>query len=203
MEYIYEKEGVLDHFMCASIIERFEIDHSKRPGATIAGIDKTIKDSTDLPISIPENRHRWEDIIKITSDLVIEALKDYVPYIKSKLKLPPDCGLSEIQATINGCTIGLPQIQKTSKDGFYTWHHDGNLNRIFTYIIYLNDVPSENGGTTDFIAGKSVTPKTGKIVIFPAHPIYIHRGNKLTNGSKYLITNFVYDGKPIYTNERA
>ena len=200
MEYIYEAEGVLDPIICASIIDRFENDGSKRVGATVSGVNENVKRGIDLPISLPENRDRWVDVIKLATEQVNTALINYVPYLRSVVNLPPDCDLLEIKASINGCTIGLPQIQKTEKDGFYTWHHDGNINRIFTYIIYLNDVPPENGGTTDFIMGKSITPKAGKIVIFPAHPVYIHRGNTLSSGTKYLITNFIYDGKPIFVN---
>ena len=61
--------------------------------------------------------------------------------------------------------------------------------KIFTYIIYLNDVEKDSGGTTEFSCGKTIQPKAGKIVFFPCTWTYFHRGKTLEKGVKYIATN--------------
>jgi hypothetical protein len=196
MDYILEIDDVISKEFCEDVISRFELDERKTNGETIGGLREDIKKSTDLPISMPELRQDWEDVITEVGKCVNKALEVYRTHVEDE---GLDRGLS-INKTINGVTIGLPQIQKTEKDGFYRWHHDGHLNRILTYIIYLNDVEESAGGTTDFLCGKKIQPKTGKLVIFPANLTYLHRGAKLKNGVKYLITNFIYQGLPIFSH---
>jgi hypothetical protein len=194
MEYILEIDNVFSKEFCEDVISRFEGDERKVIGSTVGGVDEKIKKSMDLPISTPDLRGDWQDVIDQVGNRVIKALINYQEHVHIE-------GLdrcSSIHKTINNATIGFPQIQRTSKDGFYTWHHDSYLNRIFTYIIYLNDVEEGVGGTTEFLCGKHVQPKTGKLVLFPATLTYVHRGTKLKNGVKYLITNFVYEGVPIH-----
>lgn len=200
MEFIYEEDDIFDPVICESIIQRFEMDKRQQIGQTAGGVHVNIKKGIDLPISLPHAKSDWLDIIQLTTSKVNEALSKYTKYVTDKLNIKDSNIIDKFREGISYSTIGTPQIQKTEKDGFYIWHHDGLINRTFTYIIYLNDVPPEHGGTTDFICGKCVTPKAGKIVIFPAHPTYLHRGHMLSDGVKYIITNFIYEGPPIHTN---
>ena len=201
MEYIYEIDELLDEKFCEDVISRFEQDERKEVGRTLAGLNEKIKKSVDLAISSDGIREDWQDVIDKVADVISEALHRYQDYLMEE-------GLDRcfaMHSSINNSTIGLPQIQKTDKNGFYTWHHDSSLNRIFTYILYLNDVEEGNGGTTQFLCGKTVQPKVGKLVIFPSTLTYLHRGTKLKKGVKYLITNFIYEGPPILkhpANER-
>jgi hypothetical protein len=85
-----------------------------------------------------------------------------------------------------------PQIQRTEPSEYYHWHHDQSRNshwKLFTYIIYLNDVEEDSGGTTEFSCGKNIQPKVGKIVFFPSTWTYFHRGKTLEKGVKYIATN--------------
>jgi len=196
MDYILEIENAMSKDFCEDVISRFESDNRKEIGATIGGVDETVKKSVDLPISNPGLRVDWCDVIDKVGNCVVEALKTYQKYVD-------DEGLDRnrcIHKTIDDCTIGLPQIQKTEKNGFYTWHQDGHLNRLFTYILYINDVEESHGGATEFLCGKAVQPKAGKLVIFPASITYVHRGAKLKEGAKYIVTNFIYYGPPILTH---
>lgn len=193
MDYILEIDNAVSKEFCEDVISRFEKDERKVTGSTIGGVNENVKKSIDLAISTPEPRKDWEDVITEVGKCVNKALEVYQTHVEDE---GLDRGLS-IHKTINGVTIGLPQIQKTEKDGFYTWHHDGYLNRVFTYILYLNDVKEGIGGTTEFLNRGHIQPKAGKLVIFPANLAYIHRGTKLKEGVKYLITNFIYEGPPI------
>ena len=193
MDYILEIDNAVSKEFCEDVISRFENDERKIIGATISGVDEKVKKSKDLPISTSDLSGDWQDVIHKVADGVHEALRGYQVYLQEE-------GLDRVLSahkTVNSATIGFPQIQKTEKDGFYTWHHDGHLNRILTYILYLNDVEEGVGGTTEFLNRGHIQPKAGKLVIFPANLAYIHRGTKLKKGAKYLITNFIYEGPPI------
>jgi hypothetical protein len=197
-DYIYEAENIIENHICKDIIDRFENDPRKRKGETIGGVSENVKVSIDLPLGLNDELKDdwWDLIIEITDSVRKFLFENYIPYLKEN-NLDKN---NSIENTICGTTIGIPQLQKTEKGGFYRWHHDGYLNRVFTYILYLNDVEEGCGGTTDFLCGKSVVPKAGKIVIFPSSLTYIHRGKKLEKGVKYIATSFIYEGDPILYN---
>jgi len=200
MEYILEIENVVSKEFCEDVISRFEMDKRTLIGSTIGGVDDTIKKSVDLPIGCsPELRKDWQDVIDKVGECVIQGLRTYQKYVDDEGLDRSRC----IQKAIDDVTIGLPQIQKTEKNGFYTWHHDSHLNRFFTYILYINDVEDGVGGTTEFLCGKTIQPKAGNLIIFPASLTYVHRGNKLKDGVKYIITNFIYEGPPIFKHPRV
>tara|TARA_E500000318_G_scaffold100058_2_gene102496 strand:- start:1850 stop:2452 length:603 start_codon:yes stop_codon:yes gene_type:complete len=88
------------------------------------------------------------------------------------------------------------KIQQTlPTEGYHVWHleHGSGLDncaRALAYTIYLNDV--DEGGETEFLNfSKRVSPKTGRIVIWPAGFPYVHRGNPPLNKAKYIITSWM------------
>jgi len=195
--YILEIDDVLPRDFCEDVISRFEIDERKTMGSTINGVNEKVKKSVDLGIVLFPKE--WDDVLDKVGNCVNSAIDKYKEHlIENALDRNGAIG-----KTINDCTIGLPQIQKTEKNGFYGWHHDGHFNRNFTYIFYLNDVEEGTGGTTEFLCGKTVQPKAGKLVIFPATLTYIHRGTKLKEGVKYIMTNFIYKEEPILEHPYA
>ncbi|AFK66043.1 hypothetical protein OMVG_00040 [Ostreococcus lucimarinus virus OlV3] len=141
----------------------------------------------------------WEDVIHKCGSCVNSMIDKYKEYLTENA-LDRNASITK---TINEVVIGPPQIQKTERGGFFTWHHDSDLNRVFTYILYLNDVEEGIGGTTEFLCGKTIQPKAGKLVIFPATFTYIHRGTKLKEGTKYIMTNFIYYQEPLFEHTRA
>jgi hypothetical protein len=198
MNYIHEIDDAVSKDLCLKIISRFENDSRKVKGETVNyGLNENIKKSTDLRISSsPDMKKDWDDINNEVANIVREGLISYIRY--SDQEGLTRCGV--LERLMDTTNIGLPVIEKMEKNGFYTWHNDGRLNRVFTYILYLNDVDDDNGGSTEFLNGKIIQPKTGKLVIFPSNIAYINRSNKLKNGSKYIITDFVYEGSPIYVH---
>ena len=186
MEFIYEIEDVIDKKTCEDIIKRFELDKRKIPGITKGGMSTGIKVSIDLPIGRQVMAPQWSDVTHNIVNKVNNCLKKYFKYLyENNITKGGD------PFDLNTLSTGTPQIQKTEKGGYYRWHHDGDRDRIITYILYLNDVEEGIGGTTDFMCGKSVQPKAGKLIFFPATWSYIHRGKKLEKGEKYILTNFI------------
>lgn len=98
------------------------------------------------------------------------------------------------------------KIQKTEKSqGFHQWHfehngHSDSKNRLFAWILYLNDI--EMGGETEFLYQSiRVQPKKGTFVLFPAGFTHTHRGNPPLKGVKYLATGWIeFNNDPGFTN---
>lgn len=89
------------------------------------------------------------------------------------------------------------KLQRTDPGGgYHVWHcENGNFlyrDRVLTWMIYLNDIPPENGGGTDFYhQEKTFHPKKGTIVLWPATYTHMHRGGFLTGDeSKYIATGW-------------
>ena len=67
-----------------------------------------------------------------------------------------------------------------------------NLQRLFAWMTYLNDVNEEDGGTTDFDYYKiKVKPEKGKTLIWPAEWTHAHYGSILKSGEKFIITGWI------------
>lgn len=78
--------------------------------------------------------------------------------------------------------------------GYHVWHFESetkdSMHRIFTWMIYLNDV--EEGGETEFLYQHlRIKPKKGTLVIFPAGYTHTHRGNTPLSNTKYIVTGWV------------
>ena len=89
------------------------------------------------------------------------------------------------------------KIQRTvAGGGYHQWHYeDGQFlhrDRSLTWMVYLNDIPSENGGGTDFLHQKlTLQPKEGTIVLWPAAYTHVHRGGFLTGDlPKFIATGW-------------
>lgn len=79
-----------------------------------------------------------------------------------------------------------------SVGGFYDLHQDagrGQINRIFSSIIYLNDV--EEGGNIYFPNFDiEIAPKSGRIAMFPSGYPYVHQAKPVTRGNKAAALTF-------------
>ena len=200
-DYIIEYPNVIDIELCNEIIDRFENDDRVTRGMSGNGISET-KISDDLPIS---SHREWADIDDILYKTFTPYFVDYMNFL------------------IENCNYSTPnmfhdrgyQIQRTTPGGHYYWHDDASSevvelpsfvhresnynvafvnNRIFTYILYLNDRTDQldNGKTQFYNCGvsKSVISEPGKLLLFPASPFWTHRGEELTSGVKYLLTGW-------------
>lgn len=183
MEFIYELDNFISPDVCSRIIDKFENDDNKRDGTTTRGFDKEYKRSTEIRLYRNEN---WVDEINYFEIVLEYARKKYKEYLK-----PLDRN-NLLEQVLDSCYVYPPQIQRTLPGEFYHWHSDADIPtsfKTFTYILYLNDVDEENDGATEFSCGKCIQPKTGKLVIFPSTFTYLHRGQMLKGGVKYIATN--------------
>ena len=77
-------------------------------------------------------------------------------------------------------------VQRYQVDQFYKLHCDSGptLQRVVSALVYLNDV--DEGGETEFPHFDfKVSPRAGRVAIFPSNFIYAHRAIAPTVGVKY------------------
>lgn len=86
----------------------------------------------------------------------------------------------------------------SSGGGYHVWHYERgpapSINRrVLTYILYLNTLPVENNGDTEFLYQElKLQPVENQLVIFPADFTHPHRGNPVYKGGvKHIITGWV------------
>jgi len=202
-DLIVEYEDALPHELCDELIDFFESSPEySGSGSVIGGQMGDVKTSEDLLIR-PE-RSPWESTL---DQKIFDIFKVYARKYSDfyDIYFNPHVDDHRLAFTDSGY-----QIQKTSEDGQYIWHHDfitrvkeeddgWGKARFATYIFYLNDYEhgEENGGRTQFFFNNdiiSVNPKKGKLLMFPASSLYFHRGEQLKSGEKYIMTGWLYQG---------
>lgn len=90
-------------------------------------------------------------------------------------------------------------LEYLAADGFYKPHFDfgPETPRTISALIYLNDV--EDGGETYFNQfDLSITPKAGRVVLFPSTFPYSHEARLPRSGNKYVLVTWF--GQPMSTD---
>ena len=190
--YIFCLDNMLSKEECNDIIKKFEdhIDITSQ-GVTGRGVALDIKNSKDLNITQVEG---WEKEDELFFNIINSSMKQYYDYINSKHNLSFFTTKERLIIYPQRETITDTgyQIQKTEPGKGYVWHHDGQFDqfktRELTYILYLNDVDE---GWTQFYNGNQVSPRAGRVIIFPATWTYIHQGYP-PKQTKYLMTGWLH-----------
>jgi Rps23 Pro-64 3,4-dihydroxylase Tpa1-like proline 4-hydroxylase len=194
-DLIYEKECSIPKLLANDIILLYEKSVSSHyQGLTQGGVNIDIKNTTDF--SITDNTHvpEWN---KINNFLKTELFKHIRNYHFEFCKKYPQF-TSPVSNSSDIYYIDTLQIQRYKKNvGHFKYHNDYSQKRngdyrILTYIWYLNDVI--DGGETEFFGDNKcrITPKSGKIVIFPATWTHMHSGLMPRSDDKYIITGWLY-----------
>jgi hypothetical protein len=202
MEYIYTTKSLTTE-ICNKIIEYYDNEKTLHyEGVTFRGLDKRVKDATDL--LIPEKTDctsKWDEINDILSSELANNLKKYINKLDDRPNYSEinNYGFNYNQLSRKLYLINNFMIQRYEKNvGKYVYHDDGAIDiqrkthRVVTYLWYLNDV--EEGGETEFFGGDfKVKPEAGKLIFFPSFWCFPHRGNKPKSSHKYIITGWLYD----------
>jgi hypothetical protein len=192
--FIFEIPNSLPESLCDDMIYMYELEDNKYDGLTFSGVNKNIKDTTDLVM--PKNNILWEKVEKILNNQLSKGLTDYLKQLNKeeystyqrKYHVLDECKL----------TVDSFMLQKYKKcKGRYIYHNDSynesdnDRYRVITFIWYLNDVTE--GGETEFFGGEiKIKPEKGKLVLFPASWTFPHRGKMPISNDKYIITNWFY-----------
>jgi len=92
------------------------------------------------------------------------------------------------------------KIQKTTQGGgYHTWHGeqgngDQQGNRGLVYVLYLNTLPQEANGETEFLyQQRRINPVGNTMVLWPASFTHAHRGNPVYgDNTKYIVTGWFH-----------
>jgi len=95
------------------------------------------------------------------------------------------------------------KLQRTlPMGGYHVWHYESDnperLVRQLVWMIYLNDMPAGEAETEFLYQGRRLEPTEGTVVLWPAGPTHIHRGNPVYSQAKYILTGWYdWDTRPL------
>lgn len=217
-DFIEVIDDALDVAACRALVQRFDASGQARRGATGGGVDVTLKDSWDIPLS---EFPAWADARARLNEVAFAGLKRYLrrhPHMALaplQLRLPTPGGDmlpldAEKLATLDDATLtqvvakvfrpGTINLQKYLADtgGYPYWHSEQYpkldmgeaLHRVLLWTLYLND-GFDAGETEFFHQQRLIRPKTGALLLAPAAFTHTHRGNRPRGGDKYIATSWV------------
>ena len=191
--FIKVYDNTLTEEFCKSVCQKLDNDDRKKLGVFTRKkkTDLSFKTSLDLHISsLPE----WKDEDDIFYTTISEFLKKYKEDIQTSTNGKFFYGDVDDYFSDTGY-----QVKVYKPDGHYGWHSDYTIHdyagvRALTFIWYLNEDFDE--GETEFFNGEKIIPKTGRLLIFPANWIYIHRGCTVKTNNKYIATGWYCHQNP-------
>lgn len=193
--FILEIDNFLPESLCKEIIKRYENEPDKKqsrigvdPDNGGGILDLARRNSKEIDISVKPN---WSDIDKIFYGYLKKAVDVYRKEIAKKLRLigeDPDFCMDFILG--NNVQDGGYTVQRVEKNSWFRWHHDQTYdNRILNVICYLNTLDESEGGRTEFIHGRKIIPKAGKILFFPSTWTNLHCGSWVKNYKYICVTS--------------
>jgi len=170
-----------DSSICDDLITLFKNSKNKSKGQIGKGIDKKIKDSTDLLL--------WDGDIP-QSKILINYFKQLTKCLNLYKKKYVSCNT---QVSAWGLEPAF-RIQKYKpSQAYHGWHCEKESPttaiRHLVWMTYLNDV--KKGGETEWYYQKlKVKPKKGLTVIWPSEWTFTHKGHTTVDEDKYIITGW-------------
>jgi prolyl 4-hydroxylase len=163
-----------------------EHKHLARPGGIWTGskvtVDTDHKESLDLLI----NPHDFPPCLMCYIEDLTKALDQYKEEFVYCSKKQFFWGIREVM-----------QLQYYKPGGGYKAFHYENqgssivdIQRHLVFMTYLNTIPSQEGGGTEFLYQRSFNAVAGKTLIWPAIWTHTHRGIISPTKEKYIITGW-------------
>lgn len=171
-----------DLSICDDLIQLFENSNNKKLGITSDGVNKKIKDSSDLSLNTIVDVFKHNVLKKYFNELnqIINLYKKKYIFCD---KYVANWGLQEVF-----------NIQKYKpSQGYHQFHCEScNINsmkRHLVWMTYLNDV--KLGGETEWYYQKlKIKPEKGLTFIWGADWTFTHKGHTTINEDKYIITGW-------------
>ena len=183
-DYIKVYDDVVDAQFCDDIIKNFEFEeHNQNPVNR-----EKCPTFTELNISTQYNERnsRWMVPQKHGQQIFVEAVSRYMDELDLRdMDFPPRYVFEEFRV----------KRYVAGTDDEFSDHVDvgdhSSARRFLAGFLYLNDV--KEGGTTDFPKlGHSITPKCGRMLLFPPTWMYRHAGRPVTKGNKYILGTYLH-----------
>jgi prolyl 4-hydroxylase len=173
--------------LCDALITHFEENKSQqKKGISGRKVSLDTKNSIDITISPKELNQAGNQVFKTYFESLFDCYQDYVtqwPFLEA-FREELHVGRFNLQRYQAGQHFQKIHTERASL---------GTLHRLFAWMTYLNDVDTDDGGTTFFSHyGLEIQPKKGLTLIWPAEWTHAHKGNVLRNNSKYIITGWMH-----------
>ena len=161
--------------ICDGIITYFEKNKDQqKKGISSQVVNLEAKNSIDITLSPKELNLPGNEVFKkYFFESLFGCYQDYVaqwPFLKTfgeELHI----GRFNVQRYQSGQHFQKIHTERSSL---------GTLHRLFAWMTYLNDVDSDDGGTTVFTHyDLEIQPKKGLILIWPAEWTHAHKGDVL------------------------
>jgi prolyl 4-hydroxylase len=178
-DFVEIYDNVLEPSQCQRLIEIFEslpnkqevIDDDKRPSFT--------------QLNLTENADVNEEIKTLHNTLIAKTFEYrnlYYEFVDERVF--PDKHNFEY--------FRIKKYRNNGEDLFDTHvdvrNHE-SARRFLSFMFYLNDV--KQGGETVF-EGLSITPKCGRLVVFPPLWLFPHKGCCPVSNDKYILTTYLH-----------
>ena len=185
-DLIMEIPGIVPKSFCDHLIQKFEDDWHDTPH---------LRGNVSRFLEIIDDE-KWKKENDKINPLVADMVKLYTKYLEEEYKFDQDTGAfdSMVKWVNEGLHDTGLRIEKRCEGFQSNWHCHDNRDP-YNYILgimYLNTIEPSNGGTTEFINGRKITPECGKIMLCPANWGYAYLENKVNKGNRYTITFKVY-----------
>ncbi len=180
-DYIKTYDDLLDGDFCETVIKTFHksnsvyIDREQRPTFRELNISERYIEK-DL---------NWMTIQARLSDILTVTAKKYVMELGVGPDFPAEYGFEQFRMKL---------YENNGKDQFKD-HVDvgdhSSAKRFLVMFLYLNDV--KVGGETNFPnLDLAITPKCGRILMFPANWQYRHAGLPPVSSKKYIVGSYLH-----------
>jgi len=184
-------DDAMTHEQCAKLIDGFHAVHDYGGSYTRQTSDRASKGKkADTSVDVEELL--LLNIYKPPQYQMMNMLNKHITAYVEDFETGMFCFEACEQFPMSQAGIKI-QMTKPS-EGYHVWHCENsnllNKGRFLTWILYLNDI--DEGGETEFIhLSERITPKTGRLVIFPAAWTHTHRGNPPLSNTKYIATGWM------------
>ena len=173
--------------ICDEIITYFEKNKGQqKKGISGQEVNLKTKNSIDMTLSPKQLNLAGNEVFKSYFESLFDCYKDYVsqwPFLKT-FREELHVGSFNLQRYQSGQHFQKIHTERASL---------GTLHRLFAWMTYLNDVDSDDGGTTVFTHyDLEIQPEKGLTLIWPAEWTHAHKGNVLRKNSKYIITGWMH-----------
>jgi hypothetical protein len=180
-DYIRCYDGVVDESFCKLIIDAFDssdfeyFDREQRPSFNELNISKRYLDKDA----------KWMSIQTKLQNYFIDAIELYMKELDLGPDFPSNYAFEEYR---------IKMYNANRYDQFKDHVDVGNYNsarRFLVCFLYLNSVAA--GGETNFPKiSHSITPKCGRMLLFPATWQFRHAGLTPVSDKKYIVGTYLH-----------
>ena len=177
-KYIKVYDDVLSKEQCSALIDRFE----KNEGQQKKESWRDVRNFTELNINQHEN---WKDAVHKLYNVYRMNVERYKQEVGiTPLQWPDKFGFEEIRFKRY-----LPNDKDEFKEHVDVGDYD-SARRFLVFFLYLKD---NYGGQTSFSEYDTVvSPKAGRLLMFPPTWTYLHTGHKPLKTPKYIIGSYLH-----------